>query len=516
LKIKKSQTLFFEELKKSEIEIKNCNSFLNFVRKISFKFSNQFPQLSGNSKEFSEFSRASRNLAIGEYKIPKSIEQFSQISNFPFKSRIFVNYIFREAANHKGNFQQCLDSANKLLTSSLEKIVDLKGKAPKMQELKFFVERIESDSVISSEIQVLTNSYKTEFDKSPQLSQNLSNIFKVFVSFNSSKQLLKYLEDSSPALEIPKSLFEEFLPSESQQYNEFAQAVKKIEQLLGTYNRDQIDYLTLFFSQTAKSLELIVFVYSLELDEINFWRESFDESLDNKQISLTLISTFSCVWNFFNSIKLASSSLSSYFNEITKLLKNKKYSSIVEYIAECNLKVNALDEFNKSLNNQEQVKLNKIKLICQYSKLRILCNETYSAELETGKPDDGANIVPIQLDDLTELRDRALLSKYIIDQRKEQSQVDRSNDLIIYDKFVHFVQEVCVCINILNELRNSLFRDLINKESEFLIIDGNYDSLQRYCDEHKNELNQVEEKLQRNLQKKLFHQLSQRGHDLFD
>ena len=83
--------------------------------------------------------------------------------------------------------------------------------------------------------------------------------------------------------------------------------------------------------------------------------------MDIKEISLNLIQNFSNIWSFFDILKNSKKNLKSYFKKVLELIKTNKYLTIIEIICEFNLKFKVLDELNKSMNNQEQVKMNKLK-----------------------------------------------------------------------------------------------------------------------------------------------------------
>ena len=188
-------------------------------------------------------------------------------------------------------------------------------------------------------------------------------------------------------------------------------------------------------------------------------------------------------------VKKFNSDFESLINKILELLHQERYLHFIEDLATCDDLAPVLEEYNNSLNNQEQVKLAKIKSIVSRSTFFISLDKgKYEVKLEVIKENGDREANSLSLHDLQELRDRALLSKYIIDQKSNS--IDIAQDSEIYESFVKFVDKLGEYIEILNQLSQSLYRNELRVEGKIEIIKGNLSELMMFYEYHKYLLNE--------------------------
>ena len=485
-----------------ESEFKKSKNKLKCAQIVFSVFPSKFEALSLISQEFFKFSESHKSLKLKEFEIPSIFSSVANMTNIPFKSKIFNNLVTRAKSKFNYEFQESVIVANNILATFFNQLRS-KDYMFNIEELYNLVECINSPDLFSIEIKAFNKCSQLIFKIDLKEQEKLIKIFTVFIGYKDFKLLTGYLCTSRKALKLSKDLLKDLIFPETQLFDEkFSATVLEFTQKkLMKLARTEKDCLINFFEQVSKSTQLVSLAYSLEEDDLNFWREIFDNRIEHKELTLDLIQNFSFIWSFFDMIKNFKDDLRSYFVKIVELIKIRRYSSITKFISECNLKINVLVEFNKTLNNQEQVKLNKIKMICNDSCLRIIKKKIYTVELTAARPNEGYNSTPVSLSDLAELRDRALLIKYTINQQVDEIDAEKSSDLQIFDQFTIFVSELTEFLNVLTELGNSLFRNDLIEEYVFYLKNGKFEELSINLKKQKNKLNEGWKKILKRVKK---------------
>ena len=127
-------------------------------------------------------------------------------------------------------------------------------------------------------------------------------------------------------------------------------------------------------------------------------------------------------------------------------------------------------------NYDQQAQLTKIKSKVNKSIFVIsLKDKNYEVIINIIKENEDNKIASLSFHDLKELRDRALLSKYIIEQKSKIPDIAQESET--YEKFVKFVDKLDEYIDIINQLENSLYRDQLKVEGNFEIYKGDLTQL---------------------------------------
>ena len=463
--------LEFSKIKEEVFETKK-----NFKQLVKIIYSPllKMPQISRALKSYEILLNNSSKFSIKEFVSPNKLLGLFQLIKLPFKSRIFKCCILRELLRPDVNMEIFIDSAHNLVGNFLLSLTRLDEQALKLEEIEIFVEYIDSEEISGREIKALCEGFQTVSKQDPSLDQKLKTIFTDFILYKDYKQLLSFITTSYKVLGLPLQLFEKYVFSNSDFYSEdFSCALAELKTIqLSSFNKAQIRSLTLFFNEVSNNKELIFYLNSVKEYEKNLWFESFVETSE-KDLSSELVEMFSAIWSFLNELKKSVNVLPIYLSKIVELIEIKEYSGVIEFIKKCGSKVEAFKDFNSSQDTQEHVYFSKIKMIHSDSKLIINRKQSYLAKIFPKNPDGGYSTNKIYSNELGLLRDRALLSKEILEQRKSKGKFYGTRDLRIYSEFICYVDVLKEYLAALNELGESLYEDLLEK-TEYFIKDGDF------------------------------------------
>ena len=478
---------FYDDIFVIENQVRIKLSQLKRVRKIIYSPLSIFPEVQSVLETYNQFIETKRQLSLENFKLPDKISMFSNLNKFPLKSLICINCLFRkvdESVKKGINFMEELNMCYEILENFLKGLTKLEDIKTSIGNIEIFFACIGSISLFDKEIRALTEGFSTIFSENPNLTKNLLYIFQNFYEYRDCYELICSFGPSLKVLEISEQYISNFLLSSSDIYNsELLKKLKKFkEDFVRGFDQRDLKSLTLFFKQITKSTELVILMSNIKEYEFSMWNEFFYENLHDieteKKLNTLSIKNFSIIWTFFNKVKYFKNDFASSLKNILDLMKEAEYSCITEIINYCNPKIEALEDFNSSLNTQEHLSLYKIKMIHKKSHIVVKREKKFLPEITLDSAASENISGTINLNDLAELRDRALLSKNIIEKRKDSSKLDISKELIVYDKFLKFENTLTRYISVLNELEDSLFKQSLEKEYEFEIENGNFKSLE--------------------------------------
>ena len=468
---------FMEQFFKIEKLHTLIRNIIGVMKKIMIVFVNQFSELRPIVHDFEDLERNYRKMKLSELEkndVLKKLDTFLNREMIPYNSKIFQGILRTFTQNKKQNFMSHLKTCSIKFEELTEEIINFEEKKLNIEKIYDWIKYLNEENVRKeirffilalSKINKNTEILEAELRKASIIIKNYFKMRPLMISYSDSVNELNFT--TNPFIHMYKI--------ESKPYN--SENIKILSTFeggeLSKLSNYEIDQLEVFFKIAIQFQSLIYLATSVEEDDLSYWRESFVNSIDDKGLSIDILENFISIASFYSKLKSFTADFNKYRKKLNEYLC--LFPSIYEDMARCNQSITLLEDYNRSLNNQEQIKLNKIKMICSDSKLDFIYGVNgFSVELYVRKIEQRYSTISIQLNELKELRDRARLSKYIINQKTEMENDHRNEDLIVYDNFVDFVDCVCSLVEILNLLRQTLYKDSLVGTRNYLISQGIY------------------------------------------
>ncbi|OMJ91253.1 hypothetical protein SteCoe_6230 [Stentor coeruleus] len=241
-----------------------------------------------------------------------------------------------------------------------------------------------------------------------------------------------------------------------------------------------------FSSKLNSCQELIQFCKNLKEEEIDYLKESVND-YEEGLVSAQQIIDLEEIWVFLTKIKGIKSYSEyrtltlNYKKDINTSIKSRDFLvELTEKIDNCNLNITSLKEFHQDLNLKEEAKK---KQICEINKKSefMFFKEKFSHNVELFYIIQGQKKHTKKLVDLLELKDRAALMTNINTEEGPRISINIENaDATMFIKFVSCITSTIDC---LNKLTESGYPNIKLPDENFICIESNYLSLEKFNEE---------------------------------